>query len=572
MNSIRTIFFLLFITFSSLTLFCQTKKDEDLPSKTIVLKDYIRQSSKYASQKKFDSANYFAKKSWQLSKEINDKNLTARVVFNNSKVLYWQAKTAEAKKLLKLNINNKKLTDRIYYKSMQLLGTIYEYEKNYKEALETFIKIEKNIYKRSILTENDSIVLSNIYFNIGYIHQNSKNTKKAHHYYDKALVYIKDSYHQASILFYKSALYERKNDFRKSINFLLKGIDISKKNKYKVLLPSYYAAISNCYIKLGKGDSAVYYGKIGLLDNTDCHLESLFNNVGKGYMLTKNYKNAINNFNKAIDYSSKKQALEIHENLRNAFISVKNYKKAIAHNEKYLAIKKLLDSLKIRQELLDITEKYESEKKQLKIEMLESENNHNNFVIQKQKTQLVLISVSFLIASMFLVFIVFSYYKEKKRKNLLFIKNNQLAQTIKDNKVMPSTLLKHRTNETSSIDTSQRKKIHSFIEEAIRREFYLDNTISLASLAKSANTNTTYLSKIINEDYQKTFVVFINELRISYTLKQLEISPKYRKLTIDNIAHKAGFSSSSAFYNAFKNFTGLTPSFYIKKRLQQELT
>jgi len=78
------------------------------------------------------------------------------------------------------------------------------------------------------------------------------------------------------------------------------------------------------------------------------------------------------------------------------------------------------------------------------------------------------------------------------------------------------------------------------------------------------------LSKIINEDYDKSFTNFINDLRISYTLKKLESSPEYRKLTIEHIGEKAGFSSSNAFYRAFKKHTGLTPSYYIKKRLQDE--
>ena len=40
---------------------------------------------------------------------------------------------------------------------------------------------------------------------------------------------------------------------------------------------------------------------------------------------------------------------------------------------------------------------------------------------------------------------------------------------------------------------------------------------------------------------------------------------KYESETIQSISEDAGFNSPSAFINAFKKFTGVTPSFYIKE-------
>ncbi len=182
-----------------------------------------------------------------------------------------------------------------------------------------------------------------------------------------------------------------------------------------------------------------------------------------------------------------------------------------------------------------------------------------------------LVSGILLISIVLLIFIFYSYNKQKKHKNLLFIKNRQLAKKLKNNvdtlDYTPQIKIETKDNGKLKIDLEQKERIHNFIKIAIQREFYLDKNISLSEFAKQAGTNTTYLSKVINEDFKKSFAVFINELRISHTLKKLELNPEYRKFTIENIAHKAGFSSSSAFYNAFKNFTGLTPSYYVKKRL-----
>jgi|TARA_B110000967_G_C18489356_1_gene366026 AraC-like DNA-binding protein len=41
-------------------------------------------------------------------------------------------------------------------------------------------------------------------------------------------------------------------------------------------------------------------------------------------------------------------------------------------------------------------------------------------------------------------------------------------------------------------------------------------------------------------------------------------NPGNNNLTIEFIAFSVGFESKSSFNNAFKNYTGITPSFYIK--------
>lgn len=562
-SSIFVIFLLLYYTIAV----GQDNIDSNSNPKVETLKNYIQWTSNYASQKKFDSANKYASRALKLSEEINDKNLKASVIYNNAKIFYWQAKTKKAKEILSINLMNEELGDSIKIKSQQLLGTIFSYEENYQEALNVFINIEKDIRNKGILTRRDSIIIGESFLDIGLVHRAIKNNDKAQSFYNKALLYSKNPNFENAVLFYKSTLFEEGNKLRESINYSLRGVEISIKNKLDVLLPSYYASISYCYLKLGIADSAIYYGKIGLKDNTDCQLEFLNNNVGKGYALTKKYNAAIKYFENALKHSSDNLSVEIHESMRDVYISKGNYKKAIHHNENYLTLKSSLDSLRIRQELFDITEKYESEKKQFKIDILQTKNNHSTFVIKKQKTQIVLISTTLLMSLLLLIFIIFSFRKQKRHKNFLFDKNKQFAKKLKNNQFSELAPIQ---NETISIDNLQKEKIHTFIIDAVKEEFYLNSNLSLASLAKSANTNTTYLSKIINEDFNKSFVVFINDLRISYTLQQLEVIPEYRNLTIDNIAYKAGFSSNSAFYNAFKKFTGLTPSYYIKKRLQLE--
>ncbi|WP_026450343.1 helix-turn-helix domain-containing protein [Aequorivita capsosiphonis] len=96
-------------------------------------------------------------------------------------------------------------------------------------------------------------------------------------------------------------------------------------------------------------------------------------------------------------------------------------------------------------------------------------------------------------------------------------------------------------------------------------ELFLDKQMRVATLAKQLDTNTRYLSTIINSAKNKTFNNYINSLRIQYILDKLQTDPKYHSYKISYLAEESGFASQSSFTTAFKDVTGFTPSAYIKK-------
>jgi len=95
-------------------------------------------------------------------------------------------------------------------------------------------------------------------------------------------------------------------------------------------------------------------------------------------------------------------------------------------------------------------------------------------------------------------------------------------------------------------------------------ERFLDKQLRLATLAKQLDTNTRYLSTIINSAKNKSFNSYINFLRIQYVLEKLNSDPKYLSYKISYLAKESGFASQSSFTTAFKEVTGKTPSAYLK--------
>lgn len=525
------------------------------------IKSHTRKALDFGLEKKFDSAAYYSQKAIDLSKKSKNIELISYANMNRAKLLYWQNKTSEAKSLLDESLNQE-IKDSTKLLIHYLYGEIEGYKKEYVQSLEHYISIEKIIDKKSNVTKRDSNRVSSSSYRIGRIQLELKNVDKAKVYFEKSLKYANSENLRSNILYHISTLYEKKQNLPTAIKYAIRATDIASKNKWQLMLPTYYAGLSEYYLQYKKPDSAIYYAKIGLKDNIDCRLDWLNTHIGNGYVLKKDFPNAIVYFNTALRYTPPSETLEVYKTLREVYTQTGQYKLALDQNELYLTLKDSLDNLKVKQEIIAITEKYESDKKQSKIKFLNEKNELNTIVIKKQKEQIITYIFSLFLLLTILGLIIFLYVKKQRQKHLLYLKNRQLLQKLKvreknkqDNMLSTSVLLK-------------KEEICTYITNLIDENFYLNKDITLLKMAKMANTNSSYLSKIINEDYDKSFTNFINDLRISYTLKKLESSSEYRKLTIEHIGENAGFSSSNAFYRAFKKHTGLTPSYYIKKRLQ----
>ena len=70
-----------------------------------------------------------------------------------------------------------------------------------------------------------------------------------------------------------------------------------------------------------------------------------------------------------------------------------------------------------------------------------------------------------------------------------------------------------------------------------------------------------HISYCMNFYIKKSMPELKTEYRISWAKKALA-DPEYKSNTIEAIGEKAGYSSKSAFFKAFKDYTGITPQEY----------
>lgn len=110
--------------------------------------------------------------------------------------------------------------------------------------------------------------------------------------------------------------------------------------------------------------------------------------------------------------------------------------------------------------------------------------------------------------------------------------------------------------------SNKNKKSHNIqTKERIERyiqEHYLDNSLSLVSVADHLELNPTYLSAFIKEQFGETFLSYVLGLR-------MEKAKEYLRTTNDSlqeIAVKIGYANSGVFIRVFKKKFGYTPGMY----------
>ncbi|MBI5218850.1 MAG: AraC family transcriptional regulator [Bacteroidia bacterium] len=128
---------------------------------------------------------------------------------------------------------------------------------------------------------------------------------------------------------------------------------------------------------------------------------------------------------------------------------------------------------------------------------------------------------------------------------------------------------KHKKYNKSSLTKAKKQELLNHLEALMQKEkIYKQHGLTLNLLASLLNTNRTYISQVINEFHKMTFNNFINELRVAEAQNLLTDS-KHKNMTYEGIAHESGFKSRSAFNEAFKKITGMTPSEYLDKIIQK---
>ncbi len=114
----------------------------------------------------------------------------------------------------------------------------------------------------------------------------------------------------------------------------------------------------------------------------------------------------------------------------------------------------------------------------------------------------------------------------------------------------------------NTIDSTLKQQITTRLDQLMEAKIYLEAGIAINYLSEKCETNRSYLSQIIHEKYRMNFNTFINKYRIDEA-KRIFMDP-HNDIPLKALYEQLGFSSYARFHEAFKKYTGVTPSFFLK--------
>src|SRR6185295_10557681 len=107
------------------------------------------------------------------------------------------------------------------------------------------------------------------------------------------------------------------------------------------------------------------------------------------------------------------------------------------------------------------------------------------------------------------------------------------------------------------------RELQRRFEHYISEQHYLNPNTNLKEVAGRLNIPSYVLSVFIHQAYQMHFNDVINSHRVKYISEGLA-NEQWDTLTLEAVGEIAGFNNRITFLNAFKKFTGVTPSQYVK--------
>ena len=364
------------------------------------------------------------------------------------------------------------------------------------------------------------------YLSLAYIRTNQKDS--ALHFIDLALLSVRQPEDTC----------RRKNYLKTKaeIDILQKDFDAAELNLKKAM------ALCKPHEKI---DSLIFYGQYGKL-----------------YLEKQEYKKAQEYLQEALDiYKVKKEEegfmQDHYKLLAKAYKHTGDIEKSNFYLEKYINTTE--EFMKIQDSVSKVFKLQEVKSFKAELNAIKEEKD------QKQSyLNYVLLGTSIII--LILLLLLLRFYRNKKQNEVKF--EALLLKMNSASKMEEITATKdEELDEKSSTDVPEetKKQILIGLKKLEEKEYFLKQECNSYNVARKINTNTSYLSKVINSHFGKNFNTYINDLRINYALLRLKNDVIFRSYSIQSIAEEVGYKSTDSFTKYFKLNTGLNPSFYIKE-------
>ncbi|MDQ1854969.1 AraC family transcriptional regulator [Chryseobacterium sp. WLY505] len=345
---------------------------------------------------------------------------------------------------------------------------------------------------------------------------------------------------------------------------------INSQNENRTAAAS-YQLLGDVYFKLNDYSvSEDYYRKAeSLLKNGSCTLGLVYNGLGGIRLKQKNWKDAELYLKKAEKIADTSRSLKlkkaVYSNINDYYEGIGDNFKASLYAVKYI---RAYDSIAARNQSFAIKDFENSKGKS---------NKKSGKMNGVKNAAIVILFIS--LVGLFLFIRRKQKEQRSKLRNIIRAQLNVMGNrshyplkpsydsefsNISVEEIDEKDSEADRRRSDSLMTSETESKLLELLEDFEKGDLYNNKGMSLSFLAGELNTNTKYLSYVINQHKNADFKTYVNRLRINYIVDKLINDEKYRQYKISILADECGFSSHSKFAAVFKAVTDYSPSAYIK--------
>ncbi|PHR35086.1 MAG: hypothetical protein COA38_02960 [Fluviicola sp.] len=405
------------------------------------------------------------------------------------------------------------------------LSRVLIYSSNYKEALE--------VAYDAIDLIKDNKEKGKFYFLIGCIFYSVEDYEKSIEYFDLLLTENEPSLNAKALLIL-SEIYSSQSDDDKSLKALKRANKIAQNSKIDSKLTDQIALQYN--LRIENYEVCKRISEVMILDSTSFLITrcNALSTIGDCLMKQDSLEKAIEYYERALDLTIETNDPDLIKTtswlLIEAYEKIGNQDKANAYHKIYNdAINDSAYFSIDKYRGLYALEKERASKKDTK------KSNQRSWVIG---ISLVMVPIAIILAVLV----------RKKRKAIA--EQEEIAK---------------KSSKKIQINSDEIEKIERSINAFITSQLYLESNITRKSFCEKNDIKSErYLSQFINDKYEKSFSLFLNDLRVEYAHDRLKTDTVFRKYKTSEIAKACGFGSLKTFERAFSSKFGKTPFDFIE--------
>lgn len=422
------------------------------------------------------------------------------------------------------------------------IARLYRKLGNYEKAVENDLKALEIAE-----SYNDSADIALSLNNLGISYYRLGNFNNAMSYYEQSLesrTQLGDSSGMADSYNNLAMIFDDQKEFDKALDYYNKALLIFDKLGIKSGVADSYNNMAGTYYHMGDFDKVIEYALLSfkIREELGHKWEIAFTLINIGILSKSrgNYVDAIQFLKKGLDKADETGTLSLaslaYLHLAESYTLINNYKKAYEYEQLYASVQDSIFREESANAIAEMQTKYETEKKEKEIELLNKEKEVQGLQLKKSENQRIFFIVVAILV-LVLSILIYSRYRLKSRTNKLLAEKNKQLEILNATKDKFFTIIAHDIKNplsgfrsisqslSDSLFDISKEEIHYFIKELNQSSNMLYDLLqNLLQWAKSQTDGIKYEPEIL--DVKEIVESNFNLLKNNADKKKIELLVK----------------------------------------------